>query len=115
MWIFAASYGKLWLFVSDRLATPVLGVLNALIQLSILVATPLEIYFYSTKKPISGCLKIHTGAFDVLVYTDKDEEIPIDWEESDPHFIALSQEVRLKSFSTSVHKVDTMVAYKTDL
>eukprot|EP00795_Rhopilema_esculentum_P013291 gene13291-4128_t len=53
-------------------------------------------------------------SFDVLVYTDKDEEIPLDWEESDPHFIALSQEVRLKSLSTGVHKVDTVVAYKTD-
>ena len=58
---------------------------------------------------------LFSGAFDVLVYTDKDEGIPLDWEESDPHFIALSQEVRLKSFSTGVHKVDTMVAYKTDL
>ena len=50
----------------------------------------------------------------MLVYTDKDEEIPLDWEESDPHFIALSQEVRLKSVSTGIHKVDAMVAYKTD-
>lgn len=53
-------------------------------------------------------------SFDVLVYTGKNEEIPLDWEESDPHFIAQSSEVRLKNFSTDVHKVDTMVAYKTD-
>ena len=50
----------------------------------------------------------------MLVYTGKNEEIPLDWEESDPHFIAQSSEVRLKNFSTDVHKVDTMVAYKTD-
>jgi len=53
-------------------------------------------------------------AFDVLVYTDKNEEVPLDWEESDPHFIALSKEVRLNSFSTGAHSVDAMVAYKTD-
>ncbi len=57
---------------------------------------------------------ISTGAFDVLVYTDKDESIPLDWEESDPHLIAKSSEVRLRNFSTAVHKVDGMVAYKTD-
>lgn len=54
------------------------------------------------------------GSFDVLVYTDKDSEVPLEWEESDAHFIALSSEVRLRSLSTGVHKVDAMVAYKTD-
>ena len=54
------------------------------------------------------------GAFDVLVYTDKNEDVPLDWEESDPHFIALSKEVRLHSFSTGAHSVDAIVAYKTD-
>eukprot|EP00794_Sanderia_malayensis_P017587 gene17587-19340_t len=53
-------------------------------------------------------------SFDVLVYTDKDEEVPVQWEESDPHFIAKSTEIRMKNFSTGVHKVDAMIAYKTD-
>lgn len=51
-------------------------------------------------------------AFDILIYTDKDQDVPELWEESGPQFIANSQEVRLRSFTTSIHKVDAMVAYK---
>lgn len=51
-------------------------------------------------------------AFDLLAYTNRDQEIPETWEESQARIIANSQEVRLRSFSTSVHKVDTMVSYK---
>ncbi|GAB9464592.1 hypothetical protein Gpo141_00002021 [Globisporangium polare] len=50
--------------------------------------------------------------FDLLVYTDKDSEVPALWEESDPRFIKDSTEVRLRSFTTKIHKIDTMVAYK---
>jgi len=53
-------------------------------------------------------------AFDLLAYTNKDQEIPESWEESQARIIANSQEVRLRSFSTTVHKVDTMVSYKAD-
>lgn len=55
---------------------------------------------------------ILSGSFDILVYADKDLAIPDTWNETGPALIANSQEVRLRSFSTSVHKVDTMVAYK---
>ncbi|CAI5718407.1 unnamed protein product [Peronospora farinosa] len=51
-------------------------------------------------------------AFDLLVYTDKNSEVPALWEESDPRYIKDSAEVRLRSFSTKVHKVDAMVAYR---
>lgn len=51
-------------------------------------------------------------AFDLLVYTDKDAEVPLEWEESDPQFINNATKVRLRSFSTKIHKVDAMVAYK---
>ncbi|EFC48735.1 mitotic spindle assembly checkpoint protein MAD2 [Naegleria gruberi] len=50
--------------------------------------------------------------FDLLVYTSKDICTPFAWEESDPKYITQSSEVRLRSFSTSVHKVDTLVSYK---
>ena len=53
-------------------------------------------------------------AFDLLVYTDDDVQVPKAWEESDPRFIANSDEVRLRSFTTKVHKVDTSVSYKAD-
>ena len=51
--------------------------------------------------------------FDLLVYADKEATVPITWEESDPRFIADSTEVRMRSFTTKIHKVDTMVAYKS--
>eukprot|EP01139_Manchomonas_bermudensis_P020369 Amastigsp_a678598_55.p1 type:complete len:202 gc:universal Amastigsp_a678598_55:27-632(+) len=50
--------------------------------------------------------------FDLLIYTNSDVSVPTAWEESNPCYIANSQEVRLRSFSTSVHKIDGMVAFK---
>jgi len=55
---------------------------------------------------------LFAGSFDLLVYTDKDLEVPESWGESGPQFVADSEEVRLRSFTTTIHKVDTMVAYK---
>jgi mitotic spindle assembly checkpoint protein MAD2 len=81
-------------------------------------------------------------SFDLLVYTKKDVSVPAKWEDSDPCYIMNSQEVKLRSFTTSVsfetqtredshrelsdlltkinffllptqvHKVDSMVAYR---
>ena len=52
--------------------------------------------------------------FDLLVCTDNNIDVPQTWEESDPKYINNQQEVRLRSFSTKVHKVDAMVAYKAE-
>ncbi|KAI2662272.1 Mitotic spindle assembly checkpoint protein MAD2A [Labeo rohita] len=46
-------------------------------------------------------------AFDLLIYTDKDLEVPEQWEESGPQLIDQSEEVRLRSFTTSIHKGGT--------
>ncbi len=35
--------------------------------------------------------------------------MPVEWAESDPKYIQDSNEVRLRSFTTQIHKVDTMV------
>eukprot|EP01138_Halocafeteria_seosinensis_P002088 gb/GECG01002137.1/.p1 GENE.gb/GECG01002137.1/~~gb/GECG01002137.1/.p1 ORF type:complete len:210 (+),score=33.08 gb/GECG01002137.1/:1-630(+) len=51
-------------------------------------------------------------SFDLLVYTDSEAEVPGSWEESDPKYIQDSTEVKLRSFTTKVHKVDASVAYK---
>jgi mitotic spindle assembly checkpoint protein MAD2 len=53
-------------------------------------------------------------AFDLLVYTSADAAVPASWEDSDPRYINPDQceSVRLRSFTTSVHKVDTCVMYK---
>ena len=52
--------------------------------------------------------------FDLLVYTNKDvDNVPATWSDSDPCYILKnSSEVKLRSFTTSIHKVDTLVAYK---
>jgi len=49
--------------------------------------------------------------FDLLVYTDTDVNVPAAWEESDPKYIAKSEEVKLRSFTTKIHKVDAAVSY----
>jgi mitotic spindle assembly checkpoint protein MAD2 len=41
-------------------------------------------------------------SFDLLVYTNKDAQVPAKWEDSDPCYIMNSQEVKLRSFTTSV-------------
>ena len=43
-------------------------------------------------------------SFDLLVYTKKEAVVPTKWEDSDPCYIMNSQEVKLRSFTTSVSK-----------
>ena len=51
--------------------------------------------------------------FDLLVYTDKNVVLPSEkWADSDPCYILNSAQVKLRSFTTSVHQIDSMVAYK---
>lgn len=57
---------------------------------------------------------LRTGTFDLLVYTDAASAVPSEWEESDPRLVSGAESVRLRSFSTRVHKVETCVAYKAD-
>mmetsp|Transcript_21024 Transcript_21024/g.37718 ORF Transcript_21024/g.37718 Transcript_21024/m.37718 type:complete len:229 (+) Transcript_21024:51-737(+) len=51
-------------------------------------------------------------SFDLLIYTSKAAVVPKKWEDSDPRYIMNSQEVKLRSFTTSFHQVDSMVTYK---
>jgi len=52
-------------------------------------------------------------SFDLLIYTDKAADVPQAWAESDPKYIVGgSEEVKLRSFTTKVHKVDGAVAYR---
>ncbi|KAJ8660411.1 hypothetical protein O0I10_003869 [Lichtheimia ornata] len=51
----------------------------------------------------------------ILVHTDQDVNVPTTWGDSDPKLIEGGGEhVRLKSFSTSVHKISALVAYRID-
>jgi mitotic spindle assembly checkpoint protein MAD2 len=47
-------------------------------------------------------------SFDLLVYTKKDATVPKKWEDSDPCYIMNSQEVKLRSFTTSVREIAAM-------
>lgn len=51
-------------------------------------------------------------SFDILFYTKPDVEVPKELEESGAFLITDSQEVQLRSFSTSVHAVNGAVSYK---
>lgn len=50
--------------------------------------------------------------FNVLVYADADSEVPMEWGDSDAKEIKNGEKVQLRSFSTSSHRVDTMVSYR---
>ncbi|KAJ3054990.1 Mitotic spindle checkpoint component mad2 [Rhizophlyctis rosea] len=51
--------------------------------------------------------------FNILAYTDKNAEVPATWAESDARLITRNAEqVKLRSFSTSVHRVEGLVAYR---
>ncbi|CAK9066982.1 Mitotic spindle assembly checkpoint protein MAD2A (Mitotic arrest deficient 2-like protein 1) (MAD2-like protein 1), partial [Durusdinium trenchii] len=52
--------------------------------------------------------------FDLLVHTDCEAAVPQTWEESDPRHITDATDVKLRSFTTKIHKVDTCVSYRND-
>ncbi|KAG5477044.1 hypothetical protein LSCM1_05383 [Leishmania martiniquensis] len=52
-------------------------------------------------------------AFDLLVYTSENAQVPSTaWEPSDPQVLKRGMEVKLRSFTTSFHQVDTNVVYR---
>jgi len=50
--------------------------------------------------------------FNVLVYADADSDVPMEWGDSDAKEIKNGEKVQLRSFSTSNHRVDTLVSYR---
>ncbi|KAI9813201.1 MAG: Mitotic spindle checkpoint component mad2 [Thelocarpon impressellum] len=50
--------------------------------------------------------------FNVLVYADATSEVPMEWGDSDAKEIMDGEKVQLRSFSTSNHRVDTLVSYR---
>ncbi|KUI72969.1 Mitotic spindle checkpoint component mad2 [Cytospora mali] len=51
--------------------------------------------------------------FNVLVYADADSEVPVEWGDSDAKEIENGEKVQLRGFSTSSHRIETLVSYKT--
>jgi len=60
--------------------------------------------------PLLDCL----CSFDLHVYTNQGCEVSEKWVETQPCIIKNSQELSLRTFSTSLHKVETDVIYKTE-
>ncbi len=58
----------------------------------------------------------HAGSFQILAYTSTAAPIPSEWAVSAPQLIdeSKAEQVRLRSFSTAVHRVEAMVAYRRD-
>ncbi|KAL8893172.1 MAG: hypothetical protein Q9215_000178 [Flavoplaca cf. flavocitrina] len=52
--------------------------------------------------------------FNVLVYADADSDVPIEWGDSDAKEIKNGEKVQLRSFSTSNHRVDTLIPKPID-
>ncbi|KAI8624988.1 mitotic spindle checkpoint component mad2 [Xylariaceae sp. FL1651] len=50
--------------------------------------------------------------FNVLVYADADSEVPVEWGDSDAKEIVNGERVQLRGFSTSSHRVETLVSYR---
>ncbi|KAL0465185.1 mitotic spindle checkpoint component MAD2 [Neurospora intermedia] len=50
--------------------------------------------------------------FNVLVYADADSDVPVEWGDSDAKEIANGERVQLRGFSTTNHRVDTLVSYR---
>lgn len=61
--------------------------------------------------PLLDCI----CSFDILIHTLKDCDVPDQWDETSAVSIQNSQAVQLKSFSTGLHKVETVVNYKMTL
>lgn len=51
-------------------------------------------------------------SFDLFVYALKDCDVPKEWDETAPVVIQNSQSVQLRSFSTGLHTMNTVVNYK---
>ncbi|XP_068149375.1 mitotic spindle assembly checkpoint protein MAD2A [Drosophila tropicalis] len=58
--------------------------------------------------PLLDCI----CAFDVMIHTLENTEIPKEWDETGEVSIQNAQAVKLRSFSTGLHKVETVVNYK---
>ena len=52
--------------------------------------------------PPTHHVPMSAGTIDMLAYTDKENEVPLDWEESDPRYIHNAADVKLRAFSTKV-------------
>ncbi|CAH1118018.1 unnamed protein product [Phaedon cochleariae] len=60
--------------------------------------------------PLLDCL----CSFDIQIYTKDNLQMPDEWAEAEPAHIKNAQTVKMRSFSTQLHKMDTVVTYKNE-
>lgn len=60
--------------------------------------------------PLLDCL----CSFDIQIYAKDDIIMPEEWADAQPANIKNAQSVKMRSFSTNIHKMDTVVTYKSD-
>lgn len=60
--------------------------------------------------PLLDCL----CSFDIQIYTKSDVKMPTEWADAQPAHIKNAQCVKMKSFSTDIHKLETIVTYKNE-
>lgn len=60
--------------------------------------------------PLLDCL----CSFDIQIYTSNDVVLPDEWADAQPANIKNAQSVKMRSFSTNIHKMETVVTYKND-
>lgn len=52
--------------------------------------------------------------FSVLVYANQNATVPDEWIDSKDRPVAVAENVQFRSFSTAMHKIDTMVSYRVN-
>ncbi|XP_023016755.1 mitotic arrest deficient 2 [Leptinotarsa decemlineata] len=60
--------------------------------------------------PLLDCL----CSFDIQIYTKSDVKLPEEWAEAQPANIKNAQSVKMRSFTTNIHKMETVVTYKNE-
>lgn len=60
--------------------------------------------------PLLDCL----CSFDIQIYTKNDVDLPKEWAEAEPASIKNAQSVKMRSFSTNIHKMETMVTFQNE-
>lgn len=63
-----------------------------------------------TYLPLLDCL----CSFDIQIYTKDNVNLPKEWADAQPANITNAQCVKMRSFSTNIHKMETAVTYKTN-
>ena len=76
------------------------------------ISSPLSKRISTTTKNKVNLTTIISGSFDLLVYCDQEVSTPAGWDETTGKLVIDSEDLRLKSFTTSIHSVVPTVSYR---